>query len=106
MTRDSHPAKLVRVPAHPALRRKARPLRALPGCIGGDVVEAVRPTQGRVPGPVRTFEPAGIMSGGSDGLRFRHARPPGAPGPMARFTAALSPPPGDARRVRNRGQAA
>ena len=89
-------ADLAKALAHPARIRILRLLLATPGCIGGDIVDAVGLAQSTVSEHLRILKAAGIISGEIDGPRVCYALNPDALAPLAEFIASLTPPPGDA----------
>lgn len=96
MSSSDHLADLAKALAHPARLRILRLLQATPGCIGGDIVEAVGLAQSTVSEHLRILKAAGIISGEIDGPRVCYALNPDALAPLAAFIASLTPPPGDA----------
>ena len=91
---DIEIAELAKALAHPARLRILRLLRATPGCIGGDIVEAVGLAQSTVSEHLRILKAAGIISGEIDGPRVCYALNPASLAPLAEFIASLTPPPG------------
>ncbi|WP_345907602.1 metalloregulator ArsR/SmtB family transcription factor [Sphingomonas sp. UBA4815] len=89
-------AALARALGHPARIRIVRLLLAAPGCIGGDIVEAVGLAQSTVSEHLRILKAAGIISGEIDGPRVCYALNPSALAPLADFLAGLAPPPAGA----------
>ncbi|MCU0904830.1 MAG: metalloregulator ArsR/SmtB family transcription factor [Tabrizicola sp.] len=96
MPQDDHLAELSKALAHPARLRILRLLQAIPGCIGGDIVDAVGLAQSTVSEHLRILKAAGIISGEIDGPRVCYALNPAALAPLAEFIASLTPPPTDA----------
>ena len=96
MSQNDHLAELAKALAHPARLRILLLLQATPGCIGGDIVDAVGLAQSTVSEHLRILKAAGIISGEIDGPRVCYALTPDALGPLAAFIASLTPPPGDA----------
>ena len=76
--------------------RIVRLLLAAPGCIGGDIVEAVGLAQSTVSEHLRILKAAAIITGEIDGPRVCYALNPAALAPLAAFIASLAPPPGGA----------
>ncbi|MCU0905327.1 MAG: metalloregulator ArsR/SmtB family transcription factor [Tabrizicola sp.] len=93
---DIEVAELAKALAHPARLRILRLLLATPGCIGGDIVDAVGLAQSTVSEHLRILKAAGIISGEIDGPRVCYALNPVALAPLAAFITSLTPPPGDA----------
>lgn len=96
MTKDDRLAELAKALAHPARQRILRLLRDTPGCIGGDIVDAVGLAQSTVSEHLRILKAAGIISGEIDGQRICYALNPAVLAPLADFITSLTPPPGDA----------
>lgn len=88
-------AELAKALAHPARIRIVRLLLATPGCIGGDIVDAVGLAQSTVSEHLRILKVAAIINGEIDGPRICYALNPAALTPLAEFIASLTPPPGD-----------
>ncbi len=93
---DIEIAELSKALAHPARLRILRLLLATPGCIGGDIVEAVGLAQSTVSEHLRILKAAGVISGEIDGPRVCYALNPDALGPLSEFIASLTPPARDA----------
>lgn len=93
---DIEIAELAKALAHPARLRILRLLLATPGCIGGDIVDAVGLAQSTVSEHLRILKAAGIISGEIAGPRVCYALNPAALAPLAAFIASLTRPPGDA----------
>ena len=93
---DIEIAGLAKALAHPARLRILRLLLATPGCIGGDIVDAVGLAQSTVSEHLRILKAAGIISGEIAGPRVCYALNPAALAPLAAFIASLTPPPGAA----------
>lgn len=82
--------------AHPARIRILRLLAASPGCIGGDIVDAVNLAQSTVSEHLRILKAAGLISGEIDGPRICYALNPAALAPFSEFLDGLgTTPPGD-----------
>lgn len=94
--RDTEIAELTKGLAHPVRLRILRLLLATPGCIGGDIVDAVGLAQSTVSEHLRILKAAGIIRGEIDGPRVCYALNPAALAPLAAFIASLTPPPDDA----------
>ena len=86
-------ADLAKALGHPARIRIVRLLMATPGCIGGDIVNAVGLAQSTVSEHLRILKAAGIISGEISGPKVCYALTPDALAPLAYFIAALTPPP-------------
>ncbi|MCB1341969.1 MAG: winged helix-turn-helix transcriptional regulator [Pseudooceanicola sp.] len=86
-------ARLAKALAHPARIRIVTLLQATPGCIGGDIVEAVGLAQSTVSEHLRILKAAGVITGEIDGPRICYALSPEALEPLSGFIAALTPPP-------------
>lgn len=89
-------AALAKALAHPARIRILRLLLATPGCIGGDIVEAVGLAQSTVSEHLRLLRAAGIIHGEIDGPRICYALNPASLEPLAALIAGLAPPERDA----------
>ena len=85
-------AELAKSLAHPARLRILRLLLATPGCIGGDIVEAVGLAQSTVSEHLRILKSAGVITGEISGPRTCYALNPAALAPLADFIGALKPP--------------
>jgi ArsR family transcriptional regulator, arsenate/arsenite/antimonite-responsive transcriptional repressor len=96
MSQNDPLAELAKALAHPARLRILRLLLATPGCIGGEIVDAVGLAQSTVSEHLRILKSAGIISGEIDGPRVCYALNPASLKPLADFIASLTPPPGDA----------
>jgi len=96
MTPDEQLSELAKALAHPARLRILRLLQATPGCIGGDIVEAVGLAQSTVSEHLRILKAAGIITGEIDGPRVCYALSQGALQPLADLISTLTPPAGDA----------
>jgi ArsR family transcriptional regulator, arsenate/arsenite/antimonite-responsive transcriptional repressor len=93
MDQDERLAELAKALAHPARLRILRLLLATPGCIGGDIVEAVGLAQSTVSEHLRILKAAGIISGEIAGPRVCYALNPAAFAPVSDFIASLALPP-------------
>ncbi len=96
MPTDDQLSELARALAHPARLRILRVLLATPGCIGGDIVDAVGLAQSTISEHLRILKAAGLISGEIAGPRVCYALTPDALQPLAGFIATLRPPEGDA----------
>ncbi len=92
-------AELAKALAHPARLRILRLLLATPGCIGGDIVDAVGLAQSTVSEHLRILKAAGVITGEISGPRTCYALNPTALEPLAKFIGALTPPLAAACRV-------
>jgi ArsR family transcriptional regulator, arsenate/arsenite/antimonite-responsive transcriptional repressor len=90
---DAEIAALAKALAHPARLQILRLLQATPGCIGGDIVGAVRLAQSTVSEHLRILKAAGVVTGEIDGPRVCYALNPSALAPLATLIAGLTPPP-------------
>lgn len=90
---DGELAMLAKAMAHPARIRILRLLKATPGCIGGEIVEAVGLAQSTVSEHLRILKSAGVICGEIDGPRICYALNPVALDPLATFFGGLTPPP-------------
>ena len=86
-------AELAKALAHPARLRILRLLLATPGCIGGDIVDAVGLAQSTVSEHLRILKAAGIITGEISGPRTCYALAPDALLPLTAFIQTLTPPP-------------
>lgn len=86
-------AELAKALAHPARLRILRLLLATPGCIGGDIVDAVGLAQSTVSEHLRILKAAGVITGEISGPRICYALNPDALHPLTEFIEALAPPP-------------
>lgn len=89
---DTTISELAKALAHPARLRILRLLAASPGCIGGDIVEAVGLAQSTVSEHLRILKSAGIISGEISGPRTCYALNPDALAPLTAFISALPEP--------------
>lgn len=90
---DPDIAELAKALAHPARLRILALLQATPGCIGGEIVDAVGLAQSTVSEHLRILKAVGLISGEIDGPRICYALQPSALEPLAAFIAGLTPPP-------------
>ncbi|WP_022705613.1 ArsR/SmtB family transcription factor [Pseudorhodobacter ferrugineus] len=91
-TADRKVADLAKALAHPARLRILRLLLATPGCIGGDIVDAVGLAQSTVSEHLRILKAAGVISGEISGPRVCYALNPDALALLADFVASLKVP--------------
>ena len=96
MPQTDHLADLAKALGHPARLRILRLLQTTPGCIGGDIVDAVGLAQSTVSEHLRILKSAGIITGEIDGPRICYALNPATLAPLAAFIASLTPPSVDA----------
>ncbi|WP_112324325.1 ArsR/SmtB family transcription factor [Oceanibium sediminis] len=85
-------AELAKALAHPARLRILRLLLATPGCIGGDIVDAIGLAQSTVSEHLRILKAAGVITGEISGPRTCYALNPTALEPLGEFIGALTPP--------------
>lgn len=93
---DQRLADLAKSLAHPARIRILRLLLATPGCIGGDIVDAVGLAQSTVSEHLRILKASGVISGEISGPRVCYALNPEALSLLAAFVASLKLPADDA----------
>jgi len=86
-------AAVAKALAHPARIRILRLLAESPGCIGGDIVEAVNLAQSTVSEHLRILKAAGLISGEIDGPRICYALNSAPLGPFSAFLAGLDAAP-------------
>ena len=86
---DDHLAALAKALAHPARLRILALLARTPGCIGGDIVQAVGLAQSTVSEHLRILKAAGVIEGQIDPPRVCYALAPGALAPLAELIGAL-----------------
>ncbi|PKP69497.1 metalloregulator ArsR/SmtB family transcription factor [Paracoccus kondratievae] len=89
---DTEIADRAKALAHPARLRILRLLLATPGCIGGDIVEAVGLAQSTVSEHLRILKAAGVITGEISGPRTCYALNPAALEPLAEFIGTLTAP--------------
>jgi len=82
-------AGLAKALSHPARIQILRLLARTPGCIGGDIVQAVGLAQSTVSEHLRILKAAGVIEGQIDPPRVCYALAPGALAPLAALIAAL-----------------
>lgn len=90
---DDRIAELAKALGHPARVRILRLLQVTPGCIGGDIVEAVGLAQSTVSEHLRILKAAGIITGEIDGPRVCYALSPGVLSDLLAFVGTLTPSP-------------
>ncbi len=93
---DDTLAALAKALAHPARIRILRLLLATPGCIGGDIVDAVGLAQSTVSEHLRILKSAGVITGEISGPRVCYALNPEALSLLVEFVASLKLPANDA----------
>ncbi|WP_103334000.1 ArsR/SmtB family transcription factor [Pseudotabrizicola formosa] len=93
---DQRLADLGKSLAHPARIRILRLLLATPGCIGGDIVDAVGLAQSTVSEHLRILKASGVITGEISGPRVCYALNPEALSLLADFVASLKLPANDA----------
>ncbi|WP_376870629.1 ArsR/SmtB family transcription factor [Albirhodobacter sp. R86504] len=89
---DQQLCDLAKALAHPARLRILRLLLATPGCIGGDIVDAVGLAQSTVSEHLRILKAAGVITGEIAGPRVCYALNAAAFDPITEFMASLSSP--------------
>lgn len=89
-------AALAKALAHPARVRILRLLQRTPGCIGGDIVDAVGLAQSTVSEHLRILKSAAVIAGEIDGPRVCYALNPDTLEPLAEFINGLGPAPDSA----------
>jgi ArsR family transcriptional regulator, arsenate/arsenite/antimonite-responsive transcriptional repressor len=87
--RDTDIAALAKALAHPARLKILHLLARTPGCIGGDIVDAVGLAQSTVSEHLRILKAAGVITGEIDPPRVCYALTPGALSPLAALIAEL-----------------
>jgi len=92
-------ADLAKALAHPARLRILRLLARTPGCIGGDIVEAVGLAQSTVSEHLRILKAAGVITGEIDGPRVCYALDPLVLTPLTDFIATLAESPAESLAV-------
>ena len=95
MHQEDRLAELAKSLAHPARIRILRLLLATPGCIGGDIVDAVGLAQSTVSEHLRILKSAGVITGEISGPRVCYALNPSALSLLAEFVASLKLPSND-----------
>lgn len=91
MMDDERVATLAKALAHPARIRIIRLLQRTPGCIGGDIVEAVGLAQSTVSEHLRILKSVAVITGEIDGPRICYALNPDILTPLADFISDLGP---------------
>ena len=92
---DQKLADLAKSLAHPARIRILRLLLVTPGCIGGDIVDAVGLAQSTVSEHLRILKASGVITGEISGPRVCYALNPDALSLLAEFVASLKLPSND-----------
>ncbi len=92
---DERLAALAKALAHPARLKILALLARTPGCIGGDIVQAVGLAQSTVSEHLRILKAAGVIEGQIDPPRVCYALAPGALAPLAELIGALEAASGD-----------
>lgn len=82
-------AAIAKALGHPARLKILRVLAQTPGCIGGEIVDAVGLAQSTVSEHLRILKDAGIITGQIDPPRVCYALAPGAFAPLADLIAGL-----------------
>jgi ArsR family transcriptional regulator len=95
MPDDDSLAAVAKALAHPARIRILRLLLATPGCIGGDIVDAVGLAQSTVSEHLRILKSVGVINGEISGPRVCYALNPSALSLLAEFVASLKLPAND-----------
>lgn len=80
---DTKMAAMAKALGHPARLRILRLLARTPGCIGGDIVDAVGLAQSTVSEHLRILKDAGVIAGRIDLPRVCYSLCPDALGPLA-----------------------
>lgn len=93
MTDDEGIATLAKALAHPARIGILQLLQRTPGCIGGDIVDAVGLAQSTVSEHLRILKSAALIVGEVDGPRICYALNADALVPLAEFVNGLGAPP-------------
>lgn len=88
-------AVLAKALGHPARLRILALLARTPGCIGGDIVDAVGLAQSTVSEHLRILKAAGVIEGQIDPPRICYALAPGALAPLAALIETLDAAAGD-----------
>lgn len=88
-TSEIRSAALAKALSHPARVRILCLLAQTPGCIGGDIVEAVGLAQSTVSEHLRILKDAGVIEGRIDPPRVCYAMTPGALHPLSDLLAEL-----------------
>ena len=92
---DERLAALAKALAHPARLKILALLARTPGCIGGDIVQAVGLAQSTVSEHLRILKAAGVIEGQIDPPRVCYALAPGALAPLAELIGTLEAASGD-----------
>ncbi|MBD3801645.1 MAG: winged helix-turn-helix transcriptional regulator [Thioclava sp.] len=93
MMDDERVALLAKALAHPARIRIVRLLQQTPGCIGGDIVDAVGLAQSTVSEHLRILKSVAVITGEIDGPRICYALNPDVLAPLTDFISGLGPTP-------------
>lgn len=93
---DARTAAIAKALGHPARLRIVRLLAQTPGCIGGEIVEAVGLAQSTVSEHLRILRNAGVIEGQIDPPRVCYALNPDALSRLSAFIADLTITPVDA----------
>lgn len=83
LAEDERLAALAKALGHPARLKILLLLARTPGCIGGDIVQAVGLAQSTVSEHLRILKAAGVIEGQIDPPRICYALAPGALAPLA-----------------------
>ncbi len=86
---DKEMAAVAKALGHPARLRILRLLAQTPGCIGGDIVDAVELAQSTVSEHLRILRDAGVIEGQIDPPRVCYSLATRALGPLAAMIADL-----------------
>ncbi len=95
---DDRLAALAKALAHPARLKILTLLARTPGCIGGDIVQAVGLAQSTVSEHLRILKAAGVIEGQIDPPRVCYALAPGALAPLVELIGALEAASGEPAR--------
>ena len=98
---DMRMAAIAKALGHPARLRILRLLARTPGCIGGDIVEAVGLAQSTVSEHLRILKEAGVIEGQIDPPRVCYSLSPGALQPLSTLIEALDVIRSENRLLRN-----
>ncbi|MFD1511564.1 ArsR/SmtB family transcription factor [Lacimonas salitolerans] len=80
---DMRMAAMAKALGHPARLRILRLVARTPGCIGGDIVDAVGLAQSTVSEHLRILKDAGVIQGQIDPPRVCYSLTPGALAPLS-----------------------
>ena len=92
---DSRLATMAKALGHPARLRILRLLARTPGCIGGDIVEAIGLAQSTISEHLRILKQAGLIEGQIDPPRVCYALRPGALAPLSSLITELDVTPAE-----------